>query len=259
MKSSDSVSVPGLFSVPRLAAIGVHVFTASGVIFALLTLRAIVLADYPWVFFWMGLALVVDSIDGTLARAARVKDVTPNFDGALLDNIIDYLNYVVVPAYLIVDIDLAAIPLLDQYTIAGGTSLVIASVILLASSYQFCRGDAKTADHYFTGFPSYWNLAVFYLYFLDFATTLNFLILALLAVMVFIPIRYVYPSRTAPLFRFTLGLTTLWLGLIVAIAWLYPSPPTWLVWSSLAYVAYYFGLSLVLTVRRRRAMGAEIA
>ncbi|MEQ9362907.1 MAG: hypothetical protein RIF32_01610, partial [Leptospirales bacterium] len=185
----------------RLAAFGVHLFTASGAVFALLTLRAIVKDDYPWVFFWMGVALVVDSVDGTLARAAKVKEVYPNFDGALMDNIVDYLNYVIVPAYLLIETDLLTVDLLRPEVFEGLLSLLGASLIALSSAYQFCRADAKTADNYFTGFPSYWNLVVFYLYFLDFGPFVNFGILAARSALIFIPIRYVYPSRTAAFFK----------------------------------------------------------
>lgn len=236
----------------RLAAFGVHLFTASGAIFALLTLRAIVKADYPWVFFWMGVALVIDSVDGTLARAARVKEVTPNFDGALMDNIIDYLNYVIVPAFLLIQTDLLTIDLLAPEIFEGLLSLLGASLIVMSSAYQFCRRDAKTEDHYFTGFPSYWNLVVFYLYFLELGPLSNFLILAVLSALIFAPVRYVYPSRTAAFFAPTLALTGIWLVAIVAIAWLYPDPPGWLVYGSLVYVAYYFLLSGYLTIRRRK-------
>lgn len=240
----------------RLAAFGVHLFTASGAVFALLTLRAIVKADYPWVFFWMGVALVVDSVDGTLARAAKVKDVYPNFDGALMDNIIDYLNYVIVPAYLLIQTDLLRFDLVDPRIFEGSLSMLGASLLALSSAYQFCRRDAKTEDHYFTGFPSYWNLAVFYLCFLDLSPLANFAILAVLAALVFIPIRYVYPSRTESYFTLTLVLTAIWLVAVVAIAWLYPQPPRWLVWSSMLYVVYYFGLSIYLTARRRAEIPA---
>ncbi|MCR9141389.1 MAG: CDP-diacylglycerol O-phosphatidyltransferase [bacterium] len=241
--------------VHRLAAFGVHLFTASGAIFALLALRAIALDEYPLVFFWMGAALVVDSVDGTMARAAKVKEVYPNLDGALMDNIVDYLNYVIVPAYLLIETDLLAVALpraLVLDSLPGLFSLFGASLIVLSSAYQFCRTDAKTADNYFTGFPSYWNVAVFYLYVIDLAPALNFAVLVVLSALVFIPVRYIYPSRTAAFFKSTLVLTALWMAAIIAIASLYPAAPDWLVMGSLVYVLYYFGLSVFLTLRRRQ-------
>jgi phosphatidylcholine synthase len=134
--------------------------------------------------------------------------------------------------------------------VPGGWAIPAAAAMLLSSAYGFNRADAKTADHFFTGFPSYWNLVVFYLFLLSWPGWANAAVLVTFAVLVFVPIRYVYPSRTATLRPLTLGLGGLWAMLFLALIWRIDAPPAWLLWSSLVYPAYYLGLSLWLTARR---------
>ena len=161
----------------------VHAFTATGAIWGLLALLAI--SNDRWIeaFAWMGVAVFVDAFDGIAARRLRVKEALPEFDGALLDNILDYLNYVFVPAYF-----LAVAGFLPQSLRVAGAVL-----ILLASAYQFCQSDAKTEDHYFKGFPSYWNIMVFYMFILNLPPWLNMTLVVVLSVLVFVPIKYIYP------------------------------------------------------------------
>ena len=130
------------------------------------------------------------------------------------------------------------------------TSVLVAGLVLIASLFGFGRTDAKTADHYFTGFPSYWNIVVFYLYVLEWPGWASALLLTVFAVGVFVPVRYVYPSRTTKLMPLTVGLGAAWaLTMLWAIAHLEPRPKA-IVGASLAYVVYYFALSFVLARRR---------
>jgi len=130
----------------RLAGIGVHVYTASGTVLAFLVVVA-ALDGNATRALWLGLAaLVIDGSDGMLARRLRVKETIPQFDGAMLDNIVDYITYVFAPVVLLWT---------GGYLPRGHWGEVLAALPLLASSYQFCRVDAKTDDHYFLGFPSY--------------------------------------------------------------------------------------------------------
>ncbi len=145
----------------------------------------------------MAIAVAIDASDGTLARALRVRERIPFFDGALLDNIVDYLNYVAIPIFLMMRARIL------PPTAAGET---IAGFAMIASAYGFSRVDAKTEDNYFRGFPSYWNLVALYLYCLGFAPILNAAIVALLALMVFVPIKYIYPNRTELMRPLTLTL-----------------------------------------------------
>jgi len=160
-----------------------HLYTASGAVFAFLAARAVIEFDYRAAFFWLGVQVVVDATDGALARALRVSDRLPWFNGAKLDDIIDYLTYVFVPALFI----WRAILVPDSWIV------YVTSAMLLSSAFGFNRNDAKTDDHFFTGFPSYWNIVVFYLMVLKLPDTVNGVILLALAAMVFVPLRYVYP------------------------------------------------------------------
>ena len=229
--------------VALVAAWLVHVYTATGAALAMLTVMAVWQGDTVRAL-WLGLAaLVVDGTDGMLSRQLQVKKWIPWFDGALLDNIVDYLTYVFTPMVLLWS---------TGYLGDGTTATVLAVVPLLASAYQFCRVDAKTDDHLFLGFPSYWNVLAFYVIVLDLHPTTVAVLLIVCAALVFLPVGYVYPSRTGTLRRLTLALTTLWLVSYAVLLSQLPDPGTlWLV-VSLAYVAYYVALSLHLTIRRAR-------
>ncbi|HEY3306167.1 MAG TPA: CDP-diacylglycerol O-phosphatidyltransferase [Candidatus Binatia bacterium] len=218
----------------------VHLYTASGVVLALLSIFLIERADFQNAFRLMALAVVIDASDGTLARAARVKERIPWFDGDRLEDIIDYLNYVLVPCLLLIRAGL--LPERD--------ALWLAAVPMLASAYGFCQKEAKTADHFFLGFPSYWNIVALYLYAIETPLWVNgFLILAL-SVLVFVPIKYVYPSRS-PAFRgLTIALGIVWGVLMLATIHYLPTPPRLVVFSSLLFPAYYTALSFWLAARR---------
>lgn len=219
-----------------------HVYTATGAVLAFLAARAVIDHDYRTAFFWLAVQMAVDATDGVLARALRVKERTPHFDGAKLDDIVDYLTYVFVPALfvwraLIVPIDWA---------------VWVAGAMLISSAYGFNRSDAKTPDHFFTGFPSYWNVVVFYMLVLRLPPVVNGVILLALAMLVFVPIRYVYPSRTPILAWPTNVLGVVWGVLMLVMLWQYPAVSRPVLLGSFAFPAYYVALSLALHVRRTR-------
>jgi len=217
--------------------------TASSAPAGLLAMLATIRGDAQTAFAWMAYTLFVDSIDGTLARHFEVKRVMPTVDGARLDDCVDYFTYVVVPVFFVVQMGM----------LPAALAAPVAALVLVASLFGFGRTDAKTEDHLFTGFPSYWNIVVFYLWVLEWPGWASALLLAAFAIGVFVPIRYVYPSRTTTLRPLTISLGVAWaLALLWAIAHLEPRPKT-LVAATLLYVAYYFALSFVLT--RRRAAG----
>ena len=220
-----------------------HLYTASGVILAFLAALAVIDHDYRTAFFWLWLQVAVDATDGILARAARVSTRVPWFNGAKLDDIVDYLTYVFVPALFV----WRAVLVPDAWTIPA------AGAMLLASAFGFNRDDAKTSDHFFTGFPSYWNVVVFYLLVSGWSSTVNLVILLALAVLVFVPIRYVYPSRTPILQLPTNVLGVIWALLMLLMLWEYPAVPRWVFLASLVFPVYYAGLSLWLHVRRGAA------
>jgi len=218
----------------------VHAYTASGVACGWLALVAAIHGDARVALLWLVAATLIDATDGALARLADVARTAPLIDGARLDDIVDYVTYVVVPGVLVWRLDV--LPPAVAPAVVGAT--------LVASALGFARRDAKTGDHLFTGFPSYWNVVAVYLIALRPAPAMAAAILLALAVLVFVPIRYVYPSRTVYLRPLTLALGALWSVAFVALIWRLPDPPPWLVWVSLVYPAYYTALSLWLTMRR---------
>jgi len=218
-----------------------HAYTATGLLFVFLATLAVLQSDYRAAFLWLALQIVVDATDGVLARAVRVTERIPWFNGAKLDDIVDYLAYVFVPALLV----------WQAHLVPERWATGVAVAMLMASGYGFNRDDAKTADHFFTGFPSYWNIVVFYLLAIGGRPEVNAAVLLALVVMVFVPVRYLYPSRT-PVW----GLTTNILGAIWGVAmltmiWQLPDVSRGLLFASLAYPVYYVALSLAVSARHR--------
>lgn len=220
----------------------VHLYTASGAVMAFLAAVDSAAGHTRAAFLWLALAVLVDATDGWAARRARVAERLPWFDGALLDNLVDYTTYVFVPVLLMRNLQL----------VPEAWSLPAGAAILLASAYGFSRRDAKTDDHFFTGFPSYWNIVVFYLWLARWPAMANLAILLGLVVLVFVPIRWVYPSRTEPMRRVTLSLGAVW---TVQVGWMLVQAPDvsarLLVWS-LVFPGYYAILSGALSLRRWR-------
>jgi phosphatidylcholine synthase len=218
-----------------------HLYTALGAVLAFLAAIAVFERDYRAAFLWLYLQVAVDATDGLLARALRAPQRTPRFDGAKLDDMADFLSYVFVPALIVWRVPL----------VPDGWAIPVAAAMLVSSAYGFNHADAKTADHFFTGFPSYWNIVVFYLFVTGLGGGANAAILLVLAALVFVPIRYLYPSR-GPAFRWlTNALGLVWATLVLLLLWQLPAVSPQLVFLSLAFPAYYAVLSLVLEARRR--------
>jgi len=217
----------------------VHLYTALGAPVGLFAIVAIEQGHFKSALWLMAVALFLDSTDGTLARAARVKQFIPWFDGAKMDDIVDYLNYVLVPCYFLFAADLLP---------ATGAPWIVA-LPLLASAYGFAQAQAKTSDNFFLGFPSYWNIVVFYFYALNTAPWFNALVTVTFSIMVFIPIKYLYPSRSPVLRGLSVSLGVVWSLFCLMIVYLLPNPPASLAWGSLTYPVYYFGLSFWLNFR----------
>jgi phosphatidylcholine synthase len=235
----------------RVRAAFVHLYTASGVVLALLILIAAYEGDALRALWLMLASLIIDSTDGLLARRLRVSEALPFFDGALLDNIVDYMTYVFAPIVLLWS---------GGYLPEGTFGVMLAALPLVASSYQFCRVDAKTDDHYFLGFPSYFNVVAFYAIVFEVSAAVLSAVVVICSVLVFVPIRYVYPTRTVALRRLTLFLSGLWLMSYAAILVQMPEEvePLFLGFSVL-YLFYYFGLSFYLSAKlleERQEQGA---
>ncbi len=241
--TTTGVALEPFIGSKRLRAAGwlLHLYTASGSVLALLVVTAAFDQERVRALWLLLAALVIDGTDGILARRLRVKETIPGFDGARLDDIVDYITYAFAPMVLLWTGD---------YLPPGTWGTVLAAVPLLASSFQFCRADAKTEDHCFLGFPSYWNVVAFYVVVLELSQAVTAVVLVLCAALVFVPIKYLYPSRTNLFRTLNLTLASLWLVLYAVILAGVPHPNGVAVGLSLAYVAYYFVASLYATVRR---------
>ena len=231
---------PTATGADRRRAWRVHIYTGFGAVLAFVAGYGVVHGYDRLALGALFVATFVDATDGILARRARVKEVLPEIDGGRIDDIVDYMTFVLIPMLLLES--------------AGGlyfaTVFPVVAIVLLSSMYGFVAPDAKTADHFFTGFPSYWNIVVLYLLLFRIPPAVNAIILLGLSALVFVRIGWVYPSRTAELQKTTLALGGIWTILIGAIIWMWPAPPRWLAMASLAFPAYYLVLSLVLHARR---------
>lgn len=215
-----------------------HAYTALGAVIALQATLAVVAGAFPAAFLWLSAAVVVDATDGWLARALDVKRRLPGYDGARLDDIVDYLTYVFVPALLVHEAGL----------VPPGWLVPVAAAMLLSSAYGFGQTTAKvvTTDHFFTGFPSYWNIVVLYLYVWGLGPAVNAAVLLTCAVLVFVPLRYVYPSRTVRFRALTLVLGLAWGLLLLAVLLRLPRIDAPMRWLLLGFPAYYLALSAYL-------------
>ncbi len=223
----------------RLAGVAVHVYTASGTVLAFLVIIAAFDGNAIRALWLSLVALIIDGTDGMLARRMRVKETIPQFDGARLDDIVDYITYVFAPVVLL----WTGGYLPDG--ILGGT---LAALPLLASSYQFCRVDAKTDDHFFLGFPSYWNVVAFYVIVAGLSSTTTGIILVVCSALVFVPIKYIYPSRTKIFRTANLALTAGWLITYAVLLVQMPNPNDYVIALSLGYLVYYAASSVYLTL-----------
>ena len=220
----------------KTLAWSVHLFTATGAVWGFLTLLAIWESNFKLAIVYIVIAMLVDGFDGMLARLFHVKEYAQGVDGGLMDNIIDYLNYVVVAALLLIRVP----DLMPE-----GFAMAAAISILLTSAYQFAQTDAKTDNdsYFFKGFPSVWNFLVVYMMLLGLNPWINLALLVICNILIFLPVKYLYPSRNTRLRRFTLGFTYLYAGLGVWALLQYPEVPKWVAPASFVYVAYYALLS----------------
>ena len=180
--------------VKKGVAWAVHAFTTCGIVLGFLALVSVLKNDAVAAFMWLGLALFVDGVDGTLARKARVLEYTPNVDGRTLDNVIDFFTYVAVPALMVYWFDMTPV----DFIFSGQTwSLISAAAIMAVSCYTFANVGMKSDDYYFVGFPALWNVVVLYFFVLQTGPLTNLLTIAFLCVLTFIPIKFVHPLRVA--------------------------------------------------------------
>jgi phosphatidylcholine synthase len=198
----------------RLAAAGVHLFTALGAVCGLFAALAVFDAAWERMFGWLGLALIIDGIDGTFARLAHVEERLPRFSGERLDLVVDYVTYVFVPALA-----------LERAGFLGdGLAPVLAAAILLSSLYHFSDLASKGDDYSFIGFPAVWNLVAFYLFAFAVPQAVACAVVIACVALTFVPMHWVHPLRVARLRVVTLAITVAWaIAAIAAVAGGFPA------------------------------------
>lgn len=209
-------------------ALSVHLFTATGAVFAMLAMLAAADAKWSLMFLWLIVAFFVDGVDGPLARKYDVKTNAARFDGVLLDLIIDYLTYVFIPAFA----------LFKSGLLPGWTGWIAIIIITFASAMYFCDGNMKTKDNSFHGFPGCWNMVVIVL----FALSPNFwfilALISLLAISMFLPVKFVHPVRTVRWRAVTLPMAMAWVVFAGWAAWVDFHPQSYAHWGLIVTSMY---------------------
>ncbi|WP_090028483.1 CDP-alcohol phosphatidyltransferase family protein [Lutimaribacter saemankumensis] len=204
----------------RIKAILVHLLTATGAVFAMLALLAAVEEKWSLMFLWLVVAFAVDGIDGPLARKYDVKTNAAEFDGVLMDLIIDYLTYVFIPAYALFKSDL----------LPGWTGWLAIIVITYASVVYFADTRMKTKDNSFSGFPGCWNMVVIVLFAIEPNFYVILAIVAILAVAMFLPLKFIHPVRTERWRGLSLPIALAWTFFAGWAAWVDFHPESWAHW-----------------------------
>ena len=196
----------------KIAAWAAHGFTASGAVLGFLAIISIFNNDQTSSFLWLGLALLVDGLDGTIARKVGVSDKAPNIDGSTLDNVIDYLNYVIIPSLMIYWFQM----------VPNGWEIIIPAGIFAVSLYTFANINMKTEDYYFSGFPALWNIVVLYFFILNTNHYINLIVIIFLSILTFIPVKFVHPLRVQKLRNITIFCTIIWSATTLKLVTTFP-------------------------------------
>ncbi len=221
--------------VASAAGFSVHLFTASGGAVAVLALYAAIERNFAACFAWLGLAFFIDGVDGTLARAARVQVTAAAIDGEVLDLVIDFLTYVLVPVVALWRSDL----------MPTSASFWIGLIVTIASALYFADTRMKTEDLWFRGFPATWNIIVLYLFVLRPPWVVSALLLLGAAALMFAPIVFVHPLRVAKLRSLTVAMTVSWFALAAIAVIEKLAPPVWVGWGLIVTAAYFLCLPLL--------------
>ena len=200
MISDSSEEIKNYKKRQKAVAWAVHGFTTSGIVLGFLGLVAVFDGKQELAFIFMGLALLVDGVDGTLARLAKVSQITPQVDGASLDNVVDMFNYSVLPALMIYWFEMVP----EKFAIPTSAA------IMAVSCYTFADVSMKTSDYYFKGFAAFWNILVLYFFILETSQMLNLIVIAICCILTFLPIKLIHPLRVKALRAFTIPMTVLW-------------------------------------------------
>jgi phosphatidylcholine synthase len=220
----------------EIRAFSVHLLTASGSFLAFLGVVAAAEHRFIDMFWWLGLALLVDGIDGPIARKVRVKEVLPNWSGDTLDNIIDYVTYVLLPAFA----------LYQSGMIGEPWSFVAAGAIVVSSAIYYADMGMKTDEYFFSGFPVVWNMVVFTLFVIDASATTAMIIVSVSVVLTFLPINFLHPVRVKRLRPLNLAVCLIWCALGGYSLLLHFETPAWVVYGVVASGIYLYCIGGVL-------------
>ncbi|MGG1947026.1 CDP-alcohol phosphatidyltransferase family protein [Trinickia sp. NRRL B-1857] len=222
----------------RAYAWGIHVLTASGVIFGLMAILAVEDRNWHGAMLWLFIALIVDGIDGPIARKINVQSALPRFDGGTLDLLVDYFTFVIVPALL----------LYHSALLPATVRFAAAATILMSALHHYCNRDIKTEDGYFVGFPAFWNVAVFYFYRFPQTPSITAATVFLLCALTLAPIKVVHPIRVKKFRALNVAVALLWLafaGIALALPDLNES---WLLLGNILPLTYFAWISIRRTV-----------
>ena len=224
-----------------LAAWAVHAFTMSGLIWASLAAVALIEGRIQMMWLWLGVALIVDGLDGTLARKTCVKQIIPWFDGSVLDNVVDYLTWTFLPALF-----------MYLYLPFGSTTIALVAMIVATVSSVFCYANEgeKSADSYFVGFPAAWNVVAVTMYVMQTPPLVNIIITIALAVLTLAPLHFTHPMRVKKLRIWNIVASVVWIasvGVLVAM----PSRPIWAIVSFWASGAWFLLSGIARTWRAK--------
>lgn len=231
----------------KLIAAGVHSFTALGSVTGFMALTEILNGSPAAALLWLGLAMVIDGLDGPLARYFSINESLPHVDGVVLDNVIDYLTYSLIPAVFLYYFNF----------LPSGWGIAGAAVILMTSLYSFANRELKTRDNFFDGFPATWNLIVLGFYLLGTPAFFNGIVIVLCAALTFFPVKFIHPFRVKKLRPITIPITVVWAVLTVYLiserraGFSLPNDHTFLVSVFLAISAYFVAISIIRSVRGR--------
>jgi phosphatidylcholine synthase len=227
------VAAPARFAIIR--AFAVHVFTACGAALAFLALVLAIGEHWAAMFFCLGAALIVDGVDGPLAREFKVAEVLPRWSGETLDLVVDFTTYVFVPAYAVA----------ASGTLPKALAVPAGLIVVITGALYFADRRMKTADHYFRGFPGLWNLAAFYLYLLDPPKWAAAAMIAALVVLTFLPIKFLHPLRVRRFRVLNIVLLATWTALAFAAVVYNLSPRPYVIWPLCAIAVYFFAIGLL--------------
>ncbi|OKL50136.1 CDP-alcohol phosphatidyltransferase family protein [Boudabousia marimammalium] len=228
-----------------IKAWGVHAFTMTGVLWAILALTSLIEGRIGWMWIWLSVALIVDAVDGTMARKARVSEVVPWFDGVILDDIVDYLTWTFIPALFMM-----------RYIPFGSRNLAVVMTVFIAASSMFCYANKgmKAKDYYFVGFPAAWNIVAAYFWILGTPAWFNVVASLLIGALTLSRLTFVHPLRVRAMMPINIVVTVVWIVMTGLLLGWHPVHPTWVLVLWWISGIYFIGIGILRTAIGRVRM-----